>query len=83
MKIRITTLLTTLVKTRFYLVLPILTGSTCRNRRHEVEPRTNERTPPVAQRRHSINRRLQSTEIQSTEIREGTYTLLTPKTNNL
>ena len=29
------------VKTRFYLVLPILTGSTCRNRRHEVEPRTN------------------------------------------
>jgi len=30
-----------LAKTRFYLVLPILTGSTCRNRRHEVEPRTN------------------------------------------
>ena len=29
------------VKTRFYLVLPMLTGSTCRNRRHEVEPRTN------------------------------------------
>ena len=29
------------VKTRFYLVLPILTGSTCRNRRYEVEPRTN------------------------------------------
>ena len=29
------------VKTRFYLVLPILTGSTCRNRRHEVEPRAN------------------------------------------
>jgi len=35
--------MTTLVKTRFYLVLPMLTGSTCRNRRHEVEPRTNER----------------------------------------
>ena len=34
---------TSFVKTRFYLVLPILTGSTCRNRRHEVEPRTNER----------------------------------------
>jgi len=33
---------------------------------------------PVAQRRHFINRRL-----QSTEIREGTYTLLTPKNNNL
>jgi len=32
------------VKTRFYLVLHILTGSTCRNRRHEVEPRTNGRT---------------------------------------
>ena len=31
----------TAVKTRFYLVLPILTGSTCRNRRYEVEPRTN------------------------------------------
>ena len=29
------------VKTRFYLVLLILTGSTCRNRWHEVEPRTN------------------------------------------
>ena len=29
------------VKTRFYLVLHILTGSTCRNRQHEVEPRTN------------------------------------------
>ena len=31
------------VKTRFYLVLHILTGSTCRNKRHEVEPRTNKK----------------------------------------
>ena len=29
------------VKTRFRLGLPIQTGSTCRNKRHEVEPRTN------------------------------------------
>jgi len=33
---------------------------------------------PVAQRRHFINRRL-----QSTEIREGIYTVLTPKINTL
>jgi len=30
-----------LVKTRFYLVLPILTGSTCQDKRYEVEPCTN------------------------------------------
>jgi len=31
------------VKPRFNLGLPIQTGSTCRNKRHEVEPRTNEK----------------------------------------
>ena len=35
-----------LVKTKFYLVLPILTGSTCRDKRYEVEDNTPPLTPP-------------------------------------